>query len=109
MRPTKPPLVSYETKIETRNECLDTEDTFHLRDRIFKKNDAHFHKCNANYVYRIDNLFYDGGKKMGRCTVFRKIKDTLLGPEVQVGIIRHFHFVKYVHPIEIPLLTPSIR
>jgi DNA-methyltransferase (dcm) len=86
-------------KLET---CPDTENAYFLPDRMFKKHDTYRHKTNPNYIYKIEELFHRGGKKMGRCTIYRKRVDTLLGP-MQVGALKDVEYVKYIRPIEIQL------
>jgi DNA (cytosine-5)-methyltransferase 1 len=82
--------------------CPDTENAYFLPDRMFKKHDTYRHKTNPNFIYKIEELFHCGGKKMGRCTIYRKRSDTLLGP-MQVDALKEVDYVKYIRPIEIQL------
>jgi hypothetical protein len=70
---------------------------------MFKKHDLFEHPTKTNYVYKIEKLFKrlntkGSWEKMATCTVFRRRNDTLLG-----NYMKDLEFVKYNHPIDIPL------
>ena len=94
-----PFFIAKRRKTET---LKNTDDIFYLSERMFKRKEAFAHKYNPNYIYVIETLFYKGGTAMGRCTVYRKRTDTLIGP-IQIGRVKQFEYVAYIHPIEIPL------